>query len=472
MKLRIAMFIFCILMLLSAQNSYAGKYQKTNSDKGISWVDAANWQEVKSMAKKQNKYIFVDCYATWCQPCKLMDKDVYEDGKVGQLLNDKFISVKIQMDKTKNDNDKIKGWYDDAFMITQQYNISSYPSFLFFSPDGEVVHKQTGYKSANDFIQVSSDALDRDKQYYTLLNRYKQNSLDGSSTRILARMCRSFGEKELALEIANNYLDKLGGKALEIPEDKIFLLEFKKTDNATRIANTYINGLTDEEMYKKENIEFMANFMNSTKAKNFRFFYSHKSQIDSVMKKQGYALRYISYVIDQEEISPYWDAAINEKGMDWNKIYYSIKKKYGKDNADRIVLNSKTFLYKYLADKNEKYWKDYLKYAIEKIQKYKSDTADFWQENDLNAVAWYTFLYSSNKQQLSAAIKWMKAVVNRHPEDASYLDTYANLLYRFGNKKEAIAIEEKAIERSMNNESYKETISKMRKGEPTWLSKN
>jgi len=192
-------------------------------------------------------------------------------------------------------------------------------------------------------------------------------------------------------------------------------------------------------------------------------------QIDSVMKKQGYALKFIDYVIDKKEIGPSWDAAINQKGIDWNKIHNSIKKKYGKEYADRIVLNSKTFLYKYLADKNEKYWKDYLKYAIEKIQKYKSDTTDFWQENDLNAVAWYVFVHSDSKGQLMTAIKWMSAVVNRHPNDAAYLDTYANLLYKVGRKQEAIAIEEKA---SLVEESFKETLSKMREGKPTWLIEN
>lgn len=467
MKLKIVLLIYCMPLLLNAQTTHVDKYQNQNSSKGIEWVDAASWEEVKSLAKNENKYIFVDCYATWCQPCKMMDKEVYENEQVGEFLNSKFISVKIQMDKTKNDNDRVKSWYDDAFMITQQYNISSYPSYLFFSPDGSVVHKQTGYKKVKDFVQLSSDALDAQKQYYTLLNRYKQNSLDVLSVKFLARMCRSFGEKELAFEIANDYLCKAGGKALETPEDRTFLLEFKKADNAKRIASNYINGLANEEMYKKENIEFMANFMESTKDKVFRFFYEYKSQVDSVVSKKDYVLKFLDYVIDKEEIGPYWGAAINEKGIGWNKISNSIKTKYGKDYAKRIVLNSKIFLFKYLAGKKEEYWKDYLRYSIEKIQKYQSDTSDFFQENGLNEVAWYTFLHSNDKQQLASAIRWMEALVNRHPHSAAYLDTYANLLYKFGRKQDAIALEEKAYDKS-KHESFKETLNKMKKGEPTW----
>jgi thioredoxin-related protein len=454
-------------LVLNAQNINAGKYQ--NAGPGIAWLDAANWEEVKAIARQENKYIFVDCYATWCQPCKLMDKEVYDNEQVGDFLNKKFVSIKLQMDTTKNDDDRIKGWYQDVDQMAKEYKISAYPSFLFFSPDGIVVHKQTGYRQVKDFISLSAEALDTQKQYYTLLGRYKENRLDLSEKEFLARMCRSLGEKDLALQIANDYIGKMGSKILESAEDKKFLLEFRKSVNAVRIANTYINSLTDEEMYKKENIELMTSFMESTKDKSFVFFYNHKMQIDSVMKKQGYAVRLIDFVIDKEEISPYWEAAVNEKGIDWGKINKSIKSKYSKDYANRIILNSKIILYKYLAGKNEKYWKDYLRYAIKKIENYRSDTTDFWQENDLNVVAWYTFLHSNDKKQLSAAISWMKAVTERHPTSDAYLDTYANLLYKAGRKQEAIAIEERVYEKS-KNEGFKETLIKMKNDEATWTT--
>ena len=70
--------------------------QQTSSDRqqnpetdtsyhGIKWVTGLSWEQVLTKAKTENKFIFVDCYATWCGPCKVMDKDVYPNDTVGDL---------------------------------------------------------------------------------------------------------------------------------------------------------------------------------------------------------------------------------------------------------------------------------------------------------------------------------------------------------------------------------------------------
>ncbi len=37
-------------------------------------------------------------------------------------MNEKFISVKVQMDVSKNDNAEIKEWYADAQKLQKEYN--------------------------------------------------------------------------------------------------------------------------------------------------------------------------------------------------------------------------------------------------------------------------------------------------------------------------------------------------------------
>ena len=34
------------------------------------------WAEILAKAKKENKYVFLDAFTTWCGPCKWMDKEV------------------------------------------------------------------------------------------------------------------------------------------------------------------------------------------------------------------------------------------------------------------------------------------------------------------------------------------------------------------------------------------------------------
>ncbi len=53
---------------------------------GITFEENLSWQQAKEKAKKENKYIFVDCYATRCGPCKQMEKEVYPSDKAGNFL--------------------------------------------------------------------------------------------------------------------------------------------------------------------------------------------------------------------------------------------------------------------------------------------------------------------------------------------------------------------------------------------------
>src|ERR1700722_17146958 len=87
---------------------YCARAQETK----IKFVQGLTWDQINEKAKKEHKCIFVDCYATWCGPCKDMDKNVFTDNKVGETFNDKFICVKVQMDKTPNDDKQTKeNWY-------------------------------------------------------------------------------------------------------------------------------------------------------------------------------------------------------------------------------------------------------------------------------------------------------------------------------------------------------------------------
>src|ERR1700744_4426833 len=88
--------------------SFAMQAQDTS---GIQFAKNLTWTQILTKAKTEHKYVFVDCYATWCAPCREMDEKIYPVKQIGDVYNKNFVSVKIQMDRTKNDNDIIKSWY-------------------------------------------------------------------------------------------------------------------------------------------------------------------------------------------------------------------------------------------------------------------------------------------------------------------------------------------------------------------------
>ncbi len=78
MKRLSSLMVFFIPLILFSQSD--------TSSKGIKFEEGLNWQQVKEKAEKDQKYIFVDCYATRCAPCKQMEKEVYPFRQSGCLF--------------------------------------------------------------------------------------------------------------------------------------------------------------------------------------------------------------------------------------------------------------------------------------------------------------------------------------------------------------------------------------------------
>ncbi len=107
-------------------------FQTPALTQGVKFQTFPSWDEVVKKSKTDNKYILVDCYATWCIPCKRMDKEVFTKNEIGDFINSKFISVKVQMDKTQIDGDLIKSWYKEVQRFQTAYSINAYPTYLVF----------------------------------------------------------------------------------------------------------------------------------------------------------------------------------------------------------------------------------------------------------------------------------------------------------------------------------------------------
>ncbi|OQP67816.1 thioredoxin family protein [Niastella populi] len=418
-----------------------------NVEPGIVWVDNLNWQQVKKKAKKENKYIFVDCHATWCKPCKQMDKEVYANDSVGDLLNANFISVKVQMDSAKADNAFTKSWYKTAREIGATYRVAAYPTYLFFSPDGELVYKESGYKAPDQFILVARDALNPSKQYYVLLKAYKKGKKDFAHMPELIRMSKQLGDSTNYLPLLTDYY-------------------------------SYLHSLDKDKLYTKENMEFIASTLDKPDQTPFSLFYPDGSAVDKVMGKEGYAQKVADRVIFKEKANPFLSAAEGKAEPDWNILYNNTAKDYKADYADRTVLDAKMRWYYFYGDM--------LKYAIalnDKMEKYGSDTTSSGEDFKLNNQAFLIWQQVKDIAELKRIIGWMTGIVRRG-ENATgfyteywpyYMDTYANLLYKVGETAEALKWQELAVakgkERGIDNGTLKtieENLELMKKGEPTW----
>ena len=405
--------------------------------KGIHFEKGLSWQQIKQKAKSANKYIFIDCYASWCGPCKKMDRDIYVTDSVGRFINGNFISVKIQADTTKYDNDEIKRWYADAHNLMDNYKVNAYPTFLFLSPDGKIVHKGLGFKNEEKFLALASEALDTSKQYYTLVEKYRKGEKDYSTMANLIPTASDFEDENLVNQIGLDY------------------------------TSNYLDHLSDSLLFTKDNLRLLYQYTQGSKERGFTLFLRESRKIDSVMDYKGFSRALIDRVIYKEEVAPV--LLRDTSSMNWDSITNNISKKYDASYSTRIVSRSKISWYK---NKND--IKNYIKWIIISVADY-SPVEDMNNWLYINYYSWEIFKNSTKTGELNTAAKWMKRMIENksHPENInSYtLDTYANLLYKMGKKSEAIKYENRAAAIDPKEILYKKTLMKMKSGKPILVSK-
>ena len=402
--------------------------------KGISFLEQSSWQDVLVRAKAENRYIFVDCYTTWCGPCKMMDRDVYVNDSVGQFMNSNFIAVKLQMDSTAQDKDEVRKWYGIANGFERRFHINAYPSYLFFLPNGQIAHKDVGRRGVSDFLKMAAAALDTNQQYYTLLFHYKTADVSYTAKASLALQAQQLGLDSIGRQIAKD------------------------------ILGNYLDTLSENKLWTKENVELFNAYLPLVNAEGrlFRLFYKDRLSIDTVMNRRGYSIRPIMYLICNKEIRPFIEIADKNKvEPDWKSARQSIRDKYTAFEVEKDILYCQT---NYYYDKKD--WKQYATYCMKSCEQ---DRYRFYHDaNFLNNYAFEVFEFSKSKRQLRKVLRWVNRALEIDSNNSDILDTKANLLYKLGNSAEALIVEQRSLSLKPEDKELQQNFEKMREGQPTW----
>jgi uncharacterized protein YyaL (SSP411 family) len=127
-----------LVVMLLAFYGIAGA--QNESHEGIDFFNGT-LKEAIAKAKAENKFVFFDAYASWCGPCKAMDKDVFTDKTVAAYLNAKFVSIRIDMEK------------GEGPVLAKKYaSINGYPSLLFLENGGIPLKTLLGSRDAEEFL--------------------------------------------------------------------------------------------------------------------------------------------------------------------------------------------------------------------------------------------------------------------------------------------------------------------------------
>lgn len=268
--------------------------------------DSSTFNKALERAKKENKQLFVDCYAAWCGPCKILEKDIFPNKKVGEFMNEKFINFKSDMEK------------GEGMILRRKYNITFYPTLLILNSDGseysrcvgtdetvngfiEMVNKmlksdlvklrikfKTSLEGANQFIQILNDNYmveERDRALVSVYNRRNtaENYNNANFTMYNSMITNIYHPVALSiLNDSNNAIHHLGRKRYsEFVKNKV---NFTLTEMAmqNRISSDMIREIaTMSKKYKEMRTPILSYFIKTATdidAKNVDRIISHSSK--------------------------------------------------------------------------------------------------------------------------------------------------------------------------------------------------
>jgi len=108
------------------------------------WQDHIQWQfdleKAKQIAAQEDKLILLHFSASWCGPCKEIERFVFVNPMAIRAISGQVVPVKIDVDMKKE--------------IAEEYNVSTVPYDVIINAAGHVVAERSSPRSTDGYLQL------------------------------------------------------------------------------------------------------------------------------------------------------------------------------------------------------------------------------------------------------------------------------------------------------------------------------
>lgn len=180
------LFTLCALFSL-------GSVAQTKSE-GVNWehgtlAEALNKAKTN---KKGPKLVFLDCFTTWCGPCKYMTNNVFPTKEAGSYFNKNFVNIKIDMEK------------GEGVDIAKKYGVAAYPTFLILDENGNEIGRVVGGGEIAPFIEKVEAAKDIKNSPQYVKQAYEADKTKDNAVAYLKALESSYMNAEMGKFFAEN----------------------------------------------------------------------------------------------------------------------------------------------------------------------------------------------------------------------------------------------------------------------------
>ncbi|MGJ8745759.1 thioredoxin family protein [Polaribacter sp.] len=126
--------------------------------------EKVNWMslnEALELQKTAPKKIIMDVFTNWCGPCKMLDKNTFQNPDVAAFINENYYAVKFNGEgndsivykentfKNTNFKESLKNKRNSSHEFADYMGINAYPTIVFMNDKGDFIMPLRGYYSPN-----------------------------------------------------------------------------------------------------------------------------------------------------------------------------------------------------------------------------------------------------------------------------------------------------------------------------------
>lgn len=127
----------------------------------VNWI---SFNELTNKMRTEPKSIVVFIHTDWCKFCAMQENSTFSDPKVVNELNENFYPVRLNAEE-KNDiiflNRQYRykpsgagtGYHELAELLGKKDGKMSFPSTILLSKSWQVVKRETGFLTSNQFLE-------------------------------------------------------------------------------------------------------------------------------------------------------------------------------------------------------------------------------------------------------------------------------------------------------------------------------
>lgn len=136
-----AVAIIIFLSAVSKDEPAAGTEQG-----GIQFIEG-DWVKAVAEAKENKKLIFIDAYATWCGPCKMLKRRTMSAKEAGDFFNGNFVNISIDVER------------GDGPALSRHFGIYSIPTLIIADTSGNIITYARGFMPVKNLLEFGASGL-------------------------------------------------------------------------------------------------------------------------------------------------------------------------------------------------------------------------------------------------------------------------------------------------------------------------